>query len=84
MSTRRYITCEEVINFLADYLDRELTAAKNAEFERHLSVCDSCVAYIATYEETIRMARASASAPQLRIEDVPEQLVRAIVASLGE
>lgn len=76
------ITCKELIAFLADYLEGELPPERNREFERHLAVCDSCVQYIATYEESIRMARAAMTAPELRVEDVPEDLVRAILSTL--
>ena len=73
------ITCKELIAFLADYLDGALPQETNAEFERHLAVCDSCVQYIATYRETIRMAK---GVEELPIEDPPEDLVKAIVASI--
>ena len=82
MSAAAYITCRELITFLGDYLAGELPAAKNHEFERHLAVCDSCVQYIATYQETIRMAKSAMTAPELRVEDVPEDLVKAILATL--
>jgi len=80
MSAAAYITCRELITFLGDYLAGELPPAKNHEFERHLAVCDSCVQYIATYQETIRMAKSAMTAPELRIEGVPEDLVKAILA----
>jgi anti-sigma factor RsiW len=78
-----YITCQELITFLADYLAGQLPPAKNAEFARHLALCVSCVQYIATYEQTIRMAKSAMTAPELRIEEVPEDLVTAILASVG-
>ena len=75
-----FIPCREVIAFLADYLDGVLPPELNAEFERHLAVCDSCVQYIATYRETIRMSKAATA--ELRIEAPPEDLVRAILAAV--
>ena len=78
-----YITCRELITFLADYLDGELPPAKVKEFERHLAVCPSCVQYIASYQETIRMAKSAMTAPELRIEDIPEDLVTAILESVS-
>jgi len=83
MSAAPYITCRELITFLGDYLAGELPPVQNHEFERHLAVCASCVQYIATYQETIRMAKTAMTAPELRIEDVPEDLVKAILASVG-
>ena len=82
MSNRPTITCDEVITFLADYLDGQLDPSKVLEFERHLSVCDSCVAYIAGYQETIRLARETANPPTLHLEDVPKDLVAAILATV--
>jgi anti-sigma factor RsiW len=71
------MNCRDVIGFIMDYIDGVLAAAERSEFEKHLSVCHSCVAYIRTYKQTIKMEIAS------RIEDVtiPEELVRAIMAS---
>jgi anti-sigma factor RsiW len=73
------VTCREVIGFIMDYLDGALAAGERREFEKHLAVCRSCVAYLKTYEQTLRMESAT------RIEDVtlPEELVRAILASKG-
>ena len=56
-----------------------MTPDQRVEFERHLSVCPSCVAYLETYERTIALARTSSDEPVP--EDVPESLVRAILAA---
>ena len=71
------MNCRDVIGFLMDYIDGVLAPAERSEFEKHLSVCHSCVAYLKTYQLTIKMEIAT------RIEDVtiPEDLVRAIMAS---
>jgi len=74
------ITCEEVITFLADYLAHELEPGEERSFERHLARCPSCVAYLETYRETLRLGRAAwrdeGSPPPLEPE-----LVRAILAA---
>lgn len=83
MSERPYLPCREIIAFLADYLDGALAAETRSEFDRHLAVCPSCVAYLASYRDTIRMAKAASD--DADADDPPEELVRAIVASvLGE
>lgn len=78
------VTCRELIGFLAGYLDGELAPATVAEFERHLLLCASCREYLATYRETIAMARSVETAPQLRIEDVPEDLVQAVLVAIAK
>ena len=77
------LTCEQVIAFVAEYLDGQLDVETLAAFEYHLERCRSCVAYLATYRETIRIARAAKTAPMLSIEDVPEELVNAVMAAIA-
>ena len=79
LSTKPYITCQELIEFIDRYRDNELTAEQRTEFERHLEVCPSCVAYLKTYEQTILLARSTGS--EQAPEDVPESLLRAILAA---
>ncbi len=77
MSARPYITCRDLIDFIADYLDGALTEIQTEDFQRHLSVCPSCRAYLATYEATIRAERASMRDDVL--PEAPEELIRAIL-----
>ena len=79
MADRPYITCRELIEFLYLYLERELPPDHAIEFERHLSVCDSCVQYIATYKETIALGKAACAELDSPVgAEVPEDLVLAI------
>ena len=80
MSKRPYLPCREIIAFLADYLDGALALETRSEFDRHLAVCPSCVAYLAGYRDTIRMAKAASL--EADAGDPPEELVRAIVESV--
>jgi anti-sigma factor RsiW len=77
MTDRPYLRCTEIIGFLAEYLDGELSPERRFEFDRHLAVCPSCVAYLETYKETIRMAKGA----ELPVEDAPDDLIRAILAA---
>jgi anti-sigma factor RsiW len=79
MSAMAPVDCRELIMFLGEYLANELPADRRAAFEKHLAICNSCVDYLATYEETIRMARAAATAPEPNVEEMPEELVKAIL-----
>jgi len=40
--TRQSLTCEEVLQHLFAYLDKELDAEASAEIERHLESCRGC------------------------------------------
>ncbi len=79
---RMYITCRELIEFLNLYLDGDLPADRVAEFERHLSVCDSCVNYIKTYQAAIALGKAACrdwDAPA--VKEFPEDLVGAVLSA---
>lgn len=76
------VTCKEFVNFLDDYLSGELAAARRDEFNTHLSICPSCVAYMKTYEEAIRMGKAVLKRTDDPVPaEVPEGLLRAILAA---
>ena len=81
MSARPYITCRELIDFLADYFDGALGDEQASDFQRHLARCVSCRAYLATYEKTIRVEKGALRYDDTANEDAPEDLIRAILAS---
>ena len=64
------------------YLDGELPAAERAALDAHLAECPDCVAYLATYEDTIKLGKAAFADLDESVEGkVPERLVGAIVAA---
>ncbi len=73
------LTCREVLDFLADYVSAELPEAQRAEFERHLSVCPPCVAYLKSYQATMRMG--AEAFDDVDAPPPPEALVQAILAA---
>ncbi len=75
------LTCHEVIDFLAAYLDDELPPDVRACFEEHLGVCPPCVDYIATYRQTQALALRAAQDEASDDEAAPEPLVQAILAA---
>ena len=82
MSQGPYITCRELIEFLHLYLDGELAPERVVEFERHLSVCDSCVNYLASYRTTIALGKAACEDLDGPVgADVPQDLVAAILSA---
>jgi anti-sigma factor RsiW len=76
----KYITCRELIDFLDRYVDGELPPPTLSKFEQHLAVCAACVAYLHSYRETIRLAGEAWRDDELAIEDVPRELIEAIIA----
>lgn len=84
MSDANLLTCREVIEFLADYLDGELNEATRREFERHLRVCASCVAYLDSYKQAARLGRlAMQPTDSSATGQVPEALLAAIRTARG-
>jgi len=82
LSDLPYISCRQLIDFLADYHDGSLSPGIRAEFERHLSVCPSCVAYLESYRRTVALGKAAlAPSDDAASGAVPEGLVRAILAA---
>lgn len=76
------LTCREVVEFLMDYLDHALDPAQRHAFERHLAQCDECVAYLRTYEQTVRLGKAAFDDLDAAADrQVPRELVDAIVAT---
>jgi anti-sigma factor RsiW len=81
MTDRPYITCRQLIEFIADYVEGALDAAARSDFERHLGRCASCQAYLQSYRQTTTLVRELATdEPAV---GVPDELVAAILARKG-
>jgi anti-sigma factor RsiW len=76
------VTCRDFADFMMDYLSGELPAGTRASFERHLHVCENCQKYLAGYEETVKLGKRAFEDGQAELpKDVPEDLIRAILAA---
>jgi anti-sigma factor RsiW len=76
------MTCKDFIEFLVGYLEGELPRDQRALFEHHLSLCDSCVAYLSNYRDTVALSKAAFCDPDAPVpEDVPEDLVAAVLSA---
>jgi anti-sigma factor RsiW len=76
------VKCREFAEFIGEYQSGELPSDVTAQFERHMSRCGNCHAYLANYRMTIDLGRQAfvddaADLP----DDVPDDLVKAILAS---
>lgn len=78
--TSAELTCKDLIEFLAAYLEGELSARERSIFEGHLEICEACRDYLATYQKTIELAKESAESDQ-SLPAPPEELLRAILKS---
>lgn len=76
------MTCREFAEFLADYLSGDLAGPERTIFEAHLRECRDCSTYLESYEQAVRLGKASSREPDEPVpDDVPEELVRAILAT---
>lgn len=74
------LTCQACADFLAEYLNGELTPEVRASFETHLERCRNCRAYLEQYAAVIQAGRRACEREnQLASEAMPEELVRAIL-----
>jgi anti-sigma factor RsiW len=76
------LTCRELVDFLAEYLDGTLAPDVRQAFAAHVADCAACAAYLRGYADTIRLVKRAYSEPDHPVpRDVPEDLVRAILAA---
>jgi anti-sigma factor RsiW len=76
------MTCRELVEFLMDYLDGQLSEPERMCFEEHLGECADCVAYLATYQEAVRLGKEACTAGDETLSpNIPEDLVRAVLAA---
>ena len=76
------MTCREFAEFMAAYLSGELVPETTEQFERHLTVCPNCVAYLSNYRQTVSLGhQAFADDDAVLPDEVPDDLVNAILAS---
>ena len=76
------MTCREVNEYILDYRSGHLSPEECACFEAHLARCSHCVASLRSYEETVRLAKGAFShSNEAMPADVPDELVRAILAA---
>ena len=78
-------TCQQMTDFLDDYIEGRLSVARRATFEIHLLGCRDCRRFLKSYRQTLTLARHEGR-PGERPEPppLPEDLIKAITASMGD
>ena len=81
MNPQSRMTCKELLEFLADYLDGELPHEQLDVLETHLDKCGPCVDYLESYRSTISMIRDCVPKPvdDSACGDCPEELIKAVM-----
>lgn len=78
------MTCRELADFIGDYLAGELPSDTRAQFEQHLRLCPNCVRYLASYDAALTLGKHAFDDDAAAVPaDVPEDLVKAILAARG-
>lgn len=76
------MTCKEISDFLAGYLEGSLPLRQRIVFRLHLAICSDCRRYLASYKKTVRLVGSLKDDPSSSShEQVPEDLVNAILAA---
>ena len=57
------MTCRELAELLIDFVAGELPPEHRATVQKHLDFCPPCLAYLETYQLTIRLTRRLPCAP---------------------
>ena len=72
------ITCQQVVALLMDYIAGALEIETALTLQKHLRDCQECVAFLHTYQATIRATRA------LRDADVPPAMQYRVLSFLHD
>jgi len=73
------LTCQQVLDFLSDYVEGRLSAFEAARLEEHLALCPPCVDYLNSFRATLAACRAAGAEAWQAAGPLPEELVQAIL-----
>jgi hypothetical protein len=51
------ISCKQLVDLVADYMEEALTDESRVEFEQHLAECGYCTAYIQQMNLTVKLTK---------------------------
>jgi anti-sigma factor RsiW len=61
------MNCKELIHLLGDYVDGSMEEPLRSELDVHISMCDSCLHFLNTYDTTRIICR------QITMDEIPEE-----------
>ena len=61
------MNCKELVYLLGDYIDGTMEESLRKELDVHISMCDSCTNFLATYDKTRIICR------QVTLQEIPEE-----------
>lgn len=74
------MNCQEMAEFLAQYLEGELPAEQAEVFKGHLDKCGHCVDYVENYKAVIKLGKECVCHEgDMMPKEVPPELIRAIL-----
>ena len=77
---QRPLSCEDVNQFIIDYLEETIPPRTRSRFETHISQCPDCSTYFDQYLETIKLVKEEGTIQP----EPPEELVELTLAFLRE
>ena len=57
------MNCQEILEKICDYIDKDMDPALCEEFEKHMDDCQPCVAFINTVKKTVELFGAAGQLP---------------------
>ncbi len=72
------LDCDQVVELVTDYLERDLDAPTRERLEAHLTTCPYCVAYVEQIRATIALTG------RLELGDLPGPVADALVHAFAE
>lgn len=75
------MTCRDFAAGCGELANATLAPEQRRLYERHLSICRACMAYLASYEKTIELAKASARIDDADLEQLEDSLIASILAA---
>ena len=57
------MNCQEILEKIGDYIDRDIDPSLCEEIEKHIENCEPCVAFINTLKKTVELFGQTTQAP---------------------